>query len=93
VIMDEKKKDFVAMFSHHVVTILLVILSGLGNMHRVGAVIMLTFDICDILLEMAKISHKVKLHDVSHSVESIIYFFSLHCHSLYCLYLLGSRIE
>jgi hypothetical protein len=67
VIMDEKKKDFFAMFAHHVATILLVVISGLGNMHRIGAVIMLTFDICDVFLELAKLSHKLKCHNVRNS--------------------------
>ena len=64
-LIDEHKKDFVAMLLHHIVTIGLIYMSACGNMHRIGAVIMLTFDICDILLEAATISHRVKFEQVS----------------------------
>jgi len=58
-IMDEKKKDFAAMLSHHIVTLCVLTWSGCGNMHRMGTVVMLTFDVTDILLECAKVCHKI----------------------------------
>jgi len=61
--IDEKKKDFNAMLLHHLVTILLILVSGLGGMHRIGAVIMISFDKSDILLETAKICNRLKLHN------------------------------
>lgn len=61
--LDEKKKDFNAMILHHIVTILLILVSGLGGMHRIGAVIMISFDKSDILLESAKICNRLKLHN------------------------------
>jgi len=61
--IDEKKKDFTAMLLHHIVTILLILVSGIGGMHRIGAVIMISFDKSDILLETAKICNRLKLHN------------------------------
>jgi len=61
--IDEKKKDFNAMLLHHVVTIMLILVSGMGGMLRIGAVIMISFDKSDILLETAKICHRFKLHN------------------------------
>jgi len=57
---EEKKKDFIAMFAHHVITITIITMSALGNAHRIGVVIMLLFDACDIALEAAKIFNKCK---------------------------------
>jgi len=61
--IDEKKKDFSAMLLHHIVTILLILVSGMGGMLRIGAVIMISFDKSDILLETAKICNRLKLHN------------------------------
>jgi len=61
--IDEKKKDFNAMLLHHLITILLILVSGLGGMDRIGAVIMISFDKSDILLETAKICNRLKLHN------------------------------
>lgn len=61
--LDEKKKDFTAMLVHHLVTIFLVGASAAGGMHRIGIIIMLSFDKSDILLEAAKICNRMKLHN------------------------------
>jgi len=57
---EEKKKDFVAMLLHHLVTIVTVALSGYIQHYRVGIVIMLLFDACDVALEFAKLFAKCK---------------------------------
>jgi len=58
--VDEKKKDHAAMITHHVATIVVVFISGSTGMHRIGTIIMLTFDLCDVMLEMAKICNRTK---------------------------------
>lgn len=63
--LDTKKKDFIAMLVHHLVTIALITLSGMNFMHKIGTVIMLTFDVCDVLLEMARIFHKLDYHNAT----------------------------
>jgi hypothetical protein len=66
--LDEKKKDFAAMALHHVVTLFLIWASAVGNMHKIGAIIMLSFDKSDILLEGAKICNRLKLHNSAGSL-------------------------
>jgi hypothetical protein len=63
IFVDERKKDHVAMVLHHVVTMVVILLSALGGTQRIGVVIMLSFDVCDILLESAKICNRSKLHN------------------------------
>lgn len=60
IFFEEKKKDFVAMFVHHLVTLTTLSLSGYIEHYRIGVVIMLLFDFCDIVLEVAKILNKCK---------------------------------
>jgi len=57
---EEKKKDFIAMILHHIFTITTVYLAGAIQHYRIGIVIMLLFDACDIALEIAKIFSKCK---------------------------------
>jgi len=59
---EDKKKDHWPMLCHHIITILLIGASGLGNMHRIGSVILLKFDYCDVFLEIAKICSKLRHH-------------------------------
>jgi len=67
---EKRKKDFWLMIVHHLITITLIGASGFGKMQRIGTVIMLRFDPCDILLEAAKILSKMKF-----KVTSVACFF------------------
>eukprot|EP01119_Soliformovum_irregulare_P011610 TRINITY_DN2928_c0_g1_i1.p1 TRINITY_DN2928_c0_g1~~TRINITY_DN2928_c0_g1_i1.p1 ORF type:complete len:288 (+),score=66.13 TRINITY_DN2928_c0_g1_i1:48-911(+) len=58
--VDEKKKDFVAMLVHHIATLVVILLSALDGYYPIGCLIMLTFDVCDVWLESAKIANRVK---------------------------------
>jgi len=58
--IEEKKKDFTAMFLHHVVTIVTVTLSSYIESPRMAILVMLLFDACDIALESAKNFYKSK---------------------------------
>lgn len=51
---DNKRKDFWQMFIHHVITLLLISLSWVCNLHRVGSLVLLVHDCADIFLEAAK---------------------------------------
>lgn len=53
---DVKRKDFWQMFVHHVVTLLLIALSWVCNLHRVGSLVLVIHDCADIFLEAAKIT-------------------------------------
>lgn len=52
--IDNKRKDFWQMFIHHILTLLLISLSWVCNIHRVGSLILIVHDAADVLLEAAK---------------------------------------
>lgn len=49
---DVKRKDFWQMFIHHMVTLLLMALSWVCNLHRVGSLVLVVHDCADIFLEV-----------------------------------------
>jgi ceramide synthetase len=51
---DNKRKDFWQMFFHHILTLVLIALSWICNLHRVGSLVLLVHDCADIFLEAAK---------------------------------------
>ncbi|KAG5682487.1 hypothetical protein PVAND_011838 [Polypedilum vanderplanki] len=51
---DNKRKDFWQMFIHHVLTLVLISLSWICNLHRVGSLVLIVHDFADIFLEAAK---------------------------------------
>jgi hypothetical protein len=59
--VDNKRKDFWQMFVHHVLTLLLISLSWICNIHRVGTLILLVHDCADVLVEAAKSLKYAKL--------------------------------
>eukprot|EP00928_Gymnodinium_smaydae_P047551 TRINITY_DN31743_c0_g1_i1.p1 TRINITY_DN31743_c0_g1~~TRINITY_DN31743_c0_g1_i1.p1 ORF type:complete len:373 (+),score=95.82 TRINITY_DN31743_c0_g1_i1:82-1119(+) len=54
-ILEHKRKDFVEMEVHHVVTVVLVILSYAYGWNRVGSIVMLLLDPADVPLHLAKL--------------------------------------
>ncbi|XP_033900189.3 ceramide synthase 6-like isoform X1 [Acipenser ruthenus] len=57
---DIKRKDFLIMFLHHLVTISLITFSYVNNMVRVGTLVMCLHDASDVLLEAAKMANYLK---------------------------------
>ncbi|XP_024869551.1 ceramide synthase 6 isoform X2 [Temnothorax curvispinosus] len=53
---DVRRKDFWQMFIHHIATISLMCFSWVGNLTRIGSLVLLVHDSADIFLEAAKIS-------------------------------------
>ncbi|CAH1102201.1 unnamed protein product [Psylliodes chrysocephalus] len=53
---DVKRKDFWQMFIHHIATIVLMCLSWIVNVFRVGTLVLLVHDCADIFLEAAKMA-------------------------------------
>jgi very-long-chain ceramide synthase len=47
---EARRKDHVQMMTHHIITVILVITSYFTNFTRVGCVIMVLMDWCDVLL-------------------------------------------
>ncbi|XP_015124479.1 ceramide synthase 6 [Diachasma alloeum] len=53
---DVKRKDFWQMFIHHKATILLMCFSWVGNLTRIGSLVLVLHDCADIFLEAAKMA-------------------------------------
>ncbi|KIY51624.1 longevity assurance proteins LAG1/LAC1 [Fistulina hepatica ATCC 64428] len=53
---EERRKDHVRMMTHHVITVLLMGGSYFYNVTRIGCLIMVIMDFCDILLPLAKMA-------------------------------------
>lgn len=53
---DVKRKDFWQMFLHHIATIVLICLSWVVNLTRIGSLVLVVHDCADILLEAAKMA-------------------------------------
>nr|XP_057910864.1 ceramide synthase 5 isoform X2 [Doryrhamphus excisus] len=58
---DIKRKDFLAMFIHHLATVGLISFSYANNMVRVGSLVMCVHDASDFLLEAAKLANYARL--------------------------------
>ncbi|CEO99537.1 hypothetical protein PBRA_007270 [Plasmodiophora brassicae] len=54
---DTRRKDFVEMFIHHIVTIPLIVASYCVNFERIGGTIMIVHDLSDVFLEAAKLAN------------------------------------
>lgn len=50
---EKRRSDHYQMFAHHILTIFLIVSSYLGNFTRVGTVIHVLMDFCDILLPVS----------------------------------------
>jgi len=69
---DVPKKDFMQMFIHHIVTIMLLTFSWTCNFIRIGTLVLVIHDFADIPLEAAKICRYLKTSDlVSNSVFGV----------------------
>lgn len=68
---DVKRKDFWQMFAHHMITILLMALSWVCNLHRVGSLVLLVHDCADIFLESAKLTKYAQYQKVCDTIFAI----------------------
>ncbi|KAL5507988.1 LAG1 [Sanghuangporus vaninii] len=58
---EARRKDHWQMMTHHVITIILMVLSYFYNFTRVGSLIMVLMDYCDIFLPLAKMFRYLSL--------------------------------
>ncbi|CAH1978077.1 unnamed protein product [Acanthoscelides obtectus] len=73
---DVKRKDFWQMFIHHIATIVLMCLSWVVNVFRIGTLVLVVHDCADILLEaakMAKYSGYQRICDVIFAIFTIVW--------------------
>ncbi|XP_064538875.1 ceramide synthase 6 isoform X2 [Drosophila montana] len=68
---DVKRKDFWQMFIHHMVTLLLMSLSWVCNLHRVGSLVLVVHDCADIFLEAAKLTKYANYQKVCDAIFAI----------------------
>uniref|UniRef100_A0A6B2EE38 Protein transporter n=1 Tax=Phlebotomus kandelakii TaxID=1109342 RepID=A0A6B2EE38_9DIPT len=68
---DVKRKDFWQMFVHHMVTLLLLSLSWVCNLHRVGSLVLVVHDCADIFLEAAKLTKYANYQKVCDAIFAI----------------------
>ncbi|KAL3831740.1 hypothetical protein ACJMK2_023454 [Sinanodonta woodiana] len=61
-ITDHKRKDFIEMVVHHIVTILLIYFSWTINFIHVGTLVLLVHDAADYWMAAAKMAHYCKKH-------------------------------
>ncbi|CAH2986443.1 unnamed protein product [Chilo suppressalis] len=73
---DVRRKDFWQMFVHHIATILLLALSWICNLHRIGSLVLLVHDFADIFLvaaKAAKYANYQRLCDVIFAIFTIVW--------------------
>lgn len=78
-IIDTKRKDFWQMFIHHIVTIILIVLSWACNFHRIGVLVMVIHDVADIPLEGAKLAKYCQLQrlaDIIFAIFTVTWIYS-----------------
>ncbi|XP_013791341.1 ceramide synthase 6-like [Limulus polyphemus] len=77
--MDIKRKDFLQMFLHHIITISLLSFSWACNFWRIGTLVMLIHDFADIPLEVTKMCKYLKkqnLADISFIIFTLAWIVS-----------------
>jgi len=73
---DVKRKDFWQMFIHHIATISLMCFSWVGNLTRIGSLVLLVHDSADIFLEVRVLEG-----------EKIVFYILIYMH----FYFIGSK--
>jgi len=58
---EARRKDHLQMMAHHIITVILMVASYFTNFTRVGCVIMVLMDWCDVLLGLAKMIRYINI--------------------------------
>jgi ceramide synthetase len=75
-IFDVKRKDFWEMLFHHLITMCLISFSWIVNFVRVGTLICIFHDICDVFLEFGKLIRYSKRYIWLRNVVFVIFLIS-----------------
>ncbi|KAG2187211.1 hypothetical protein INT44_004883 [Umbelopsis vinacea] len=62
--IEKRRKDHYAMFTHHIITIILITSSYCVNFTRIGNAVLCCMDLADILLSLAKILNYLNLRTI-----------------------------
>lgn len=79
VFTETKRKDFLEMVVHHIVTILLLVLSWTCNLTRGGTLVLVIHDVADIFLESAKMTKYIKWQrtcDILFGIFTIVWIYT-----------------
>ncbi|KAK4052939.1 Sphingosine N-acyltransferase lag1 [Microbotryomycetes sp. JL221] len=79
--LEERRKDFVQMFTHHVITTSLMAGSYIQNWTRIGNAILVTMDPVDIVLPLAKLfkyTGKARAADVCFAIFLVVWILTRH---------------
>ena len=60
--LDERKKDFLVMMAHHVITVALVGFSASHNFIAIGLIVLWVHDVSDIFVDLLKLTNYFGLH-------------------------------
>ena len=60
---EERRKDYVEMMGHHVVTVLLILMTQIYGEMEIGLVVLTVHDVSDVVLDLMKMANYVKLED------------------------------
>jgi acyl-CoA-dependent ceramide synthase len=78
---EARRKDHIQMLAHHVITIILMLTSYTFHFTRIGSLIMVLMDCCDIFLPLAKMLRYIGLYtycDVTFIVFLVAWFITRH---------------
>jgi len=91
--VEERKHDYVVMFAHHIITILLLVASLVGRLHRIGILVLVVHDVSDISVDLLKLSNYLKLQNrPALFLGEIIFVLNLFIWMYIRLYVFPSRI-
>ncbi|EXJ81157.1 hypothetical protein A1O3_07447 [Capronia epimyces CBS 606.96] len=79
--IEERRKDYLQMFVHHIITCCLIFASYGYHQYRVGTVILSLMDIVDVILPTAKILkylHYNVVCDIAFGIFMVTWFFTRH---------------
>ncbi|RUP45308.1 TLC domain-containing protein [Jimgerdemannia flammicorona] len=62
--IEERRKDFTAMLTHHIITCVLMASSYFSNFTRIGNAVLCTMDFADIILPLAKILNYLNMRTI-----------------------------
>ena len=83
--LEERRKDYLEMMAHHVLTVALILNSFVANEMAIGLVVLTCHDVSDIVLDLMKMANYLKVED-SHGFFVTEVFFVLNTYVAWYVY-------